>query len=48
MATAWGNQLSVESATDGRLAAFIDHFRRGPQDLERDAPCSGGVGRPIG
>jgi hypothetical protein len=47
MATAWGNQLSVQSASDGRIGAFIDHFREGPQDLEHGAPCSGGTGRPI-
>lgn len=48
MATAWGNQLSLQSASDPRVAAFIEHFREGPQDLERGAPCSGGVGRPSG
>jgi hypothetical protein len=46
MATAWGNQLSLQSPTDPRVAAFIEHFREGPQDLERGAPCSGGVGKP--
>ena len=48
MATAWGNQLSLQSASDPRIAAFIEHFREGPQDLERGAPCSGGVGKPSG
>ena len=48
MATAWGNQLSVQSASDPRIAAFIEHFREGPQDLEHGAPCSGGVGKPSG
>ncbi len=48
MATAWGNQLSLQSPTDPRVAAFIEHFREGPQDLERGAPCSGGVGKPAG
>ncbi len=47
MATAWGNQLSMQSPTDRRIAAFIEHFREGPQDLERGAPCSGGVGKPV-
>jgi Protein of unknown function (DUF3105) len=48
MATAWGNQLAVSSATDSRLAEFIEHFRLGPQTPERGVPCTGGVGRPIG
>jgi hypothetical protein len=48
VATAWGNQLPLESATDPRLVAFIEHFREGPQDLERGAPCAGGVGHPAG
>jgi Protein of unknown function (DUF3105) len=48
MATAWGNQLAVGSASDSRLAEFIDHFRLGPQTPEHGVPCSGGVGRPIG
>jgi hypothetical protein len=45
-ATAWGNQLSLQNASDPRVAGFIEHFREGPQDLERGAPCSGGVGKP--
>jgi hypothetical protein len=48
MATAWGNQLSLQSASDPRVAGFIEHFREGPQDLERGAPCAGGVGKPVG
>jgi hypothetical protein len=48
MATAWGNQLSLQSTTDSRLVAFIEHFREGPQDLERGALCAGGVGTPAG
>jgi Protein of unknown function (DUF3105) len=48
MATAWGNQLAVASASDSRLAAFIERFRQGPQTPEPGAPCSGGVGRPVG
>jgi hypothetical protein len=48
MATAWGNQLSLQSVNDPRIAAFIEHFREGPQDLEHGAPCAGGVGKPAG
>lgn len=42
-ATAWGKQLSVDSAADERLAAFITKYRQGPQAPEPGAVCSGGV-----
>ena len=48
VATAWGAQLSMQSASDPRLAQFIDYYREGPQDLEPGAACSGGVGDPMG
>jgi hypothetical protein len=48
VATAWGNQLFLKSASDPRIKQFIEYFRQGPQDLERGAYCSGGVGNPIG
>ena len=48
VATAWGHQLSLQSADDPRIAQFIDYYREGPQDLEPGAACSGGLGRPIG
>lgn len=38
--TAWGNQLSVESADDPRIAAFFDAFRQGPQTPEPGATCN--------
>lgn len=41
--TAWGKQLSVDSSSDGRLAAFIQKYRQGPQTPEPGAVCSGGV-----
>lgn len=46
VATAWGNQLRLEHASDPRLGSFIDYFRQGPQDLEQGASCSGGAGTP--
>jgi Protein of unknown function (DUF3105) len=48
IATAWGYQLTLQVSTDPRLQNFIDYFRHGPQTLERSAPCSLGVGNPIG
>ncbi len=47
VASAWGVQLKVESASDPRLAQFIDEFHNGPQTPEPGAPCRGGVGTPI-
>ncbi|HJT03611.1 MAG TPA: DUF3105 domain-containing protein [Pseudonocardiaceae bacterium] len=48
IASAWGHQLTLQTATDPRLQGFINYFRQGPQNLEPGAPCSGGIGRPIG
>ena len=48
VASAWGKQLSVQSAADPRLAQFIDAFRRGPQTPEPGASCAGGIGQPNG
>ena len=45
--TAWGVQLEVDSANDGRIADFIDTYQRGPQTPELGATCSNGLGRPI-
>ena len=47
MAQAWGEQLAVDSASDPRIAAFIENFRQGKQTLEPGAPCSGGSGSPV-
>jgi hypothetical protein len=46
--TAWGLQLTVESANDDRIARFIERYHRGPQTPERLGTCSGGIGTPIG
>jgi Protein of unknown function (DUF3105) len=48
IASAWGHQLTLQTATDPRLQSFINYFRQGPQTLEPGAPCSGGTGSPIG
>ncbi|HKJ12323.1 MAG TPA: DUF3105 domain-containing protein [Ornithinimicrobium sp.] len=43
IATAWGKQLSVDSADDDRLPLFIDEFKQGPQTPEPGAACAGGT-----
>ena len=43
VASAWGRQLKLDSATDPRLAAFIREFRQGSQTPEPGASCTGGV-----
>jgi hypothetical protein len=47
VASAWGHQLYLDSASDRRLLEFVRAFRLGPQAPERGGPCSGGVGRPL-
>lgn len=46
--TAWGIQLTVDSAGDNRIGQFVERYRLGPQTPERGATCSGGIGTPIG
>lgn len=41
--TAWGHQVGVNSASDTRIAAFLDAYVQGPQTPEPGATCSGGV-----
>lgn len=48
VASAWGLQLKVESATDPRLEQFLAKYHNGPQNPEPGAPCSGAAGQPIG
>jgi hypothetical protein len=48
VASAWGAQLSVDAASDSRLADFIHHFAGGGQGGEPGGPCTGGVGNPVG
>ena len=47
VASACGVQLQVTSEADPRLPWFISKYRQGPQTLERDSPCAGGVGVPM-
>lgn len=46
--TAWGVQLSVDSADDGRIDRFMDKYIVGPQTPERGATCERGTGIPTG
>lgn len=46
VASAWGRQLRLDSASDPRLEQFIRAFRLGAQAPERGSPCTGGVGQP--
>jgi Protein of unknown function (DUF3105) len=47
VASAWGIQLRVTSASDPRLAQFLQKYEQGPQTPEPGAACnSGGTGTP--
>jgi hypothetical protein len=46
VASAWGKQLRLASATDPRLGRFITAYAQGPQAPEPGAACSGGAGTP--
>jgi hypothetical protein len=48
VASAWGKQLKLNSASDPRLAKFISLYRQGPQTPEPGAVCTGGAGTPTG
>jgi hypothetical protein len=47
VASAWGNQVKLTSATDPRLEQFIRTFEQGPQTPEPGAACVGGTGTPV-
>ncbi|WP_047865401.1 DUF3105 domain-containing protein [Rubrobacter aplysinae] len=47
VASAWGEQLQVDEASDERLEQFVSAFQQGPQTPEPGAACSGGVGEPV-
>ncbi len=46
VASAWGEQLRLDDASDPRLAAFLVKYVQGPQTPEPGAPCTGGTGTP--
>lgn len=39
--TAWGRQLTVDNADDGRIGDFVTTYASGPQTPERGAACAG-------
>lgn len=43
VATAWGEQIQLDSAADNRLHEFVDRFRLSPQAPEPGASCAGGT-----
>ncbi|MFD4947179.1 DUF3105 domain-containing protein [Streptomyces sp. NPDC058239] len=44
MLSAWGNQVTVDSADDRRVDQFFAKFVQGPQTPEPGAACTGGLG----
>lgn len=47
VASAWGKQLRLDSATAPELAQFVRAFRLGPQTLEPGASCIGGTSATV-
>ncbi|AKL65922.1 MULTISPECIES: DUF3105 domain-containing protein [Streptomyces] len=43
MLSAWGKQLTVDSATDPRVAQFFTKYVQGPQTPEPGAACTNGL-----
>jgi Protein of unknown function (DUF3105) len=48
VATVWGQQLKLPTATDTRLKTFIDTFQSGLRAPEPGGECTGGLGTPTG
>jgi hypothetical protein len=46
VASAWGKQVSLQSADDPALERFVRAYRQGPQTPEPGAVCTGGIGQP--
>ncbi|MGS2587583.1 DUF3105 domain-containing protein [Streptomyces hebeiensis] len=44
MLSAWGKQVTVDSATDPRVEQFFTKYVQGPQTPEPGAACTGGMG----
>jgi hypothetical protein len=47
VASAWGVQLKLQTASDLRIAEFIHKYANGPQAPEPGGECSGGTGSPV-
>ncbi|WP_411080397.1 DUF3105 domain-containing protein [Streptomyces sp. cmx-18-6] len=43
MLSAWGKQVTVDSASDDRVAQFFTKYVQGPQTPEPGAACTGGL-----
>jgi len=48
VATAWGVQMKLNSATDPRLKTFINTYKSGSEAPEPGGECTGGTGTPQG
>ena len=48
VATAWGVQLKLKSASDPRLKSFINTYKSGSHAPEPGGECTGGTGTPQG
>jgi hypothetical protein len=48
VATVWGQQLKLPTASDPRLKTFIDMFKTGLRAPEPGGECTGGLGTPTG
>jgi transcriptional regulator with XRE-family HTH domain len=46
VASAWGKQLRLDSASDPDLERFVRAYSQGTQAPEPGAPCTGGLGSP--
>ncbi|HET6856120.1 MAG TPA: DUF3105 domain-containing protein [Streptomyces sp.] len=46
MLSAWGKQVTVDSASDKRVDQFFTKYVQGPQTPEPGAACTGGMGTP--
>ena len=48
VASLWGAQLKLNSASDPRLKTFVNTYKSGSQAPEPGGPCTGGTGTPQG
>lgn len=48
VASAWGVQLKLNSASDPRLKTFVDTYKSGSKAPEPGGECTGGTGTPKG
>ncbi len=48
VATAWGKQLTLQTADDPKLVQFVQYFDDGPQTPETNTPCAQGVTETVG